>query len=160
MAMAAPKPKVFLDADVIFSGAASPSTHGASYIVLRMAELTLLECIASEQVITEAVRNLSEKLPNKLPAFHQLVNRCLRIVPNPALSDLSAYAGQAETKDLPILVAALREKCSYLLTFNVRHYYPTGSQIAIQKPGGFLLGVREWLSMLAASNALPESGDR
>jgi predicted nucleic acid-binding protein len=91
--MPAPKPKVFLDADVLFAGAASPSTHGASYIVLRRAELTLIECVTSEQVITEAERNLSEKLPNKLPAFHQLVNRCLRIVPDPVVSDLAAYVG-------------------------------------------------------------------
>ncbi len=157
--MPAPKPKVFLDADVLFAGAASPSTHGASYIVLRMAELTLIECITSEQVITEAERNLSEKLPNKLPAFHQLVNRCLRIVPDPVVSDLAAYVGQAQTEDLPILVAGLREKCAYLLTFNTRHYYPAGGQIVVQKPGDFLLVVREWLGMLAAPNAQSESGD-
>ena len=123
--MPAPKPKVFLDADVLFAGAASSSTSGASYIVLRMAELTLIECITSEQVITETERNLSEKLPNKLPAFHELVNHCLRIVPDPSWSDLSTSAGQAEKEDLPIL-----------------------------KPGDFLLAVREWMGMLSAPNPL------
>jgi hypothetical protein len=146
------KPRVFVDADVIFAGSASPSTHGASYIVLRMAELTLVECITSEQAITEAERNLAEKLPDKLPAFRLLVHRCLRVVPDPAPADLAAYAGQANLQDLPILVAALREKCSYLLTFNVRHFTPAGGQIAVQTPGDFLLTVRNWLSMLVTSN--------
>ena len=35
------KPRVFVDADVLFAGAASPSEHGASFVVLRMAEITL-----------------------------------------------------------------------------------------------------------------------
>jgi hypothetical protein len=60
---------------------------------------------------------------------------------------------------LPILVAGLREECAYLLTFNTRHYYPASGQIVVQKPGEFLLAVREWLGMLAASNAQSESGD-
>ena len=150
--MPAHKLQVFLDADVLFAGAASPSTHGASYIVLQLAELTLIECLTSEQVIAEAERNLSEKLPNKLPAFRKLVTHCLRVVPDPSRADLSVYAGQAAREDLSILVAALREKCAYLLTFNVRHYYPAGSPITIQKPGDFLLTVREWLGMLSATN--------
>jgi len=37
-----PKPRVFIDADVLFAGAASPSEHGASLVILRMAEITVL----------------------------------------------------------------------------------------------------------------------
>ena len=150
--MPAHKLQVFLDADVLFAGAASPSTHGASYIVLQLAELTLIECLTSEQVLAEAERNLSEKLPNKLPAFQKLVNCCLRVLPDPSRDDLSVYAGQAAKEDLPILVAALREKCAYLLTFNTRHYYPRGNPIIIQRPGDFLFTLREWLGMLSATN--------
>ena len=45
------KPRVFVDADVLFAGAAAPSEHGASLVVLRMAEITLIDALASPQVI-------------------------------------------------------------------------------------------------------------
>jgi len=46
----------------LLAGAASPSEHGASLIILRLAEITLIEGVTSRQVITEAERNLEEKL--------------------------------------------------------------------------------------------------
>jgi predicted nucleic acid-binding protein len=139
------KPRVFIDADVIFAGAASPSEHSASNVVLRMGEITLLETLTSQQAIVEVERNLAEKLPAKLPQFRQLVRCCLQVVPDPELDDLSPYHGQADPKDLPLLVAALREKCSFLLTFNTRHYFPTTNTITIKRPGDFLLIIRESL---------------
>jgi len=144
------KLRVFVDADVIFAGSAAPSEHSASLTVLRMGEITLLDCVTSQQAITEAERNLSDKLPTKLPEFRLLVSRCLRLVPDPEPADLAAYAGQADPEDLPLLVAALREGCAYLLTFNVRHFHPTSQQISVQQPGEFILAVRQWLGALAA----------
>ena len=78
--MSPPSPNklvVFVDADVLFAGAASPSEHSASMLILRLAEITLIEAVTSEQVITEAERNFEAKLPKALPAFHHLVSRCL-----------------------------------------------------------------------------------
>lgn len=144
-------PKVFLDADVIFAGSAAPSTQGASYVVLRMGEITLLDCFTSEQVITEVERNLAEKLPKALPEFQLLINRCVHVVPDPAPEDLDPYVGQADPKDLPILVAAIRENCSYLLTFNTRHFSPAASHPIAHPPGEFLQIVRSQLSMLSSA---------
>ena len=143
------KPRIFVDADVLFAGAASPSEHGASLLVLRMAEITLLEALTSEQVIAEAERNLAEKLPRTLPAFRLIVSRCLRVVPDPSPTDLQPYRGLADPADLPILVAALREGCPWLVTFNVRHYQPGHSDVAVLRPGEFLLRVRDRLARLA-----------
>jgi hypothetical protein len=70
------KPRVLIEADVLFAGAASPSEHGASLTILRLAEITLIEAITSQQVITEAERNLEEKLPAALPGFRMLVSAC------------------------------------------------------------------------------------
>ena len=142
------RPRVFLDADVIFAGSAAPSVKGASYVVLRMSEITLLDCITSEQVITEVERNLEEKLPRALPEFRLLVKRCVQVKPDPAPEDLGAYAGQAHPKDLPILVAAIREDCSHLLTFNTRHFNPAGNRPLVQPPGEFLRTVRSQLTRL------------
>lgn len=115
-----------------------------------MGEITLIECVTSQQAVTEVERNLADKLPSKLPEFRLVVSRCLRVVPDPEPADLLPYAGQANPKDLPLLVAALREKCAYLLTFNVRHYSPPAGTITVQQPGQFLLTVRSLLSQLSA----------
>ena len=45
-------------------------------------------------------------------------------------------------------VAALREKCPWLVTFNVRHDQPGHSDIKILRPGEFVLQVREQLAQL------------
>lgn len=151
------RPRIFLDADVIFAGSAAPSSHGASYVILQLGEITLLECLTSVQAITEVERNLTEKLPQALPEFHLLAKRCLQIVPDPEPNDLTDYFGQADPKDLSILVAAIRERCSHLLTFNLRHFTPSAGQIVIQRPGEFLRSVRHQLSFLSDAAAWGES---
>ncbi len=143
-----PKPRVFIDADVLFAGAASPSEHGASLVILRMAEITLIDAVASQQVISEAERNLTAKIPDALPVYRLLVSRCLRMVPDPEPQDLSRWVGLADDKDLPILVAALREQCSWLVSHNVRHFQPGHASIAVLRPGEFLWAVRERLATL------------
>lgn len=142
------KPRLFVDADVLFAGAASPSEHGASLVVLRLTEITLIDAITSRQVITEAERNLETKFPQALPAFRLLVSRCLQVVPNPAPGDLAPYEGAAGPKDLPILVAAVREKCPWLVTFNVRHFQPGYPDVTVLRPGDFIQRVREMLTAL------------
>ena len=148
MASLRDKPKVFVDADVIFAGAAAPTEHGASHVVLQMGEITLIDCVSSEQAVEEVERNLADKIPEKLPDFHLLVSRSLHIVGDPQPGDLAVYEGQADPKDLPILVAAMKEGCSHLLTFNVRHFTPSSPKITVQPPSGFLLSVRSLLGML------------
>jgi hypothetical protein len=90
--------------------------------------------------------------------FHLLVSRCLRVVPDPEPEELACHIGQADPKDLPILVAALREGCPYLLTFNVRHYSPTAGSITVQQPGEFVLTVRNLLSWLSAEEEADRQG--
>jgi predicted nucleic acid-binding protein len=144
-----PKPRIFIDADVLFAGAASPNEHSASNLLLRMAELTLIEAITSTQVITELERNLHDKLPKALPAFQLLVSRSLRVVADPDPAELAEYVGLANPEDLPILVTAVREECNLLATFNLRHYQPGYSSVAVLKPGDLVLRVRYLLARLS-----------
>jgi predicted nucleic acid-binding protein len=137
-----------VDADVLFAGAASPSEHGASLVVLRLAEITLVDAITSRQVITEAERNLEAKFPQALSTFRLLVSRCLQVVPTPKPEDLVSYEGAADAKDVPILAAAVRERCAWLVTFNVRHFRPGHPQVTVLPPGDFILRVREMLTAL------------
>jgi hypothetical protein len=143
------KPHVFVDADVLFAGAASGRGHGASLVILRMAEITLIAALTSEQVMTEVERNLRRKIPQALPNFHYLSSRCLQVVPNPGKSTLAFHSGKADAKDLPILIAAQRESCPWLVTFNIRHYQPGLPDVTVLRPGDFLSHVRDQLIRLA-----------
>lgn len=142
------RPRVFIDADVLFAGAASPSDYGASLTVLRMAEITLVDALTSEQVITEAERNLAVKMPSALSAFRLLVDRCLTVVPSPTLEQVQPYHGLAHPSDLPILVASVVHDCPWLVSFNVRHYQPGHRAVVVLKPGEFVQRVRYLLARL------------
>jgi len=147
------KLRVFVDADVLFAGSAAPSQHGSSLTVLRLAEITLIEAVASQQVISEAERNLAEKLPDALPAFRLIVSRCLLVVPDPDPADLAPFAGMAGPKDLPILAAAVRKGCPWLVTFNARHFQPGHPAVRVVPPGELILRVRERLAGLTVGPA-------
>lgn len=149
------KPRVFVDADVIFAGAASPSEHGASLVILRMAEITLIDALTSRQAMTEAERNLSTKLPDALTTFRFLADRCLHVVPDPRPEDLTSHTGIADHKDLPILVAALREGCHWLVTFNVGDFQPGHPDVTVLRPGEFLERVRDLLTRLTLGPSAP-----
>lgn len=72
--------RVFCDADVLISGAAS--TVGASHILLRLSELTLVDCFTSRYVLSEVERNLSAKLLGALAAFQLIVHAAFDVVPD------------------------------------------------------------------------------
>lgn len=142
------KLRIFIDADVLIAGAASPSEHSASQVILRLAEITLIDTITSQQVVWEVERNLREKLPQVLVIFQLVVQRSLQIVPDPNIQELNAYQGSADPKDLPILVAALKHNCAYLVTYNLRHFSPGNPAIEILEPGTLLGKMRQMLSSL------------
>ncbi len=137
--------RLFFDADVLFAAAASPSEYGASLVLLRLSEITLIEGIASVQVATEAARNLERKVPQSVPTLEYLVRRALRIVPDPARERVHACAGRADWKDLPILVAAADAQCPILTTFNTRHFRPGLPGMEVLEPGDVVARVREQL---------------
>jgi predicted nucleic acid-binding protein len=142
------KPRVFIDADVLVAGAASPNEHSASNLILRMAELTLIEAITSTQVISEAERVLADKMPKSLPAFRLLVNKSLKVVEDPETIELVEHNGMAHPEDLPILVAAIQQDCGLLATFNIRHYQPGHPNVKILRPGDLVLRIRYLLARL------------
>jgi len=148
MVSSAPKPRIFIDSDALFAGSASPNEHSASLVLLRMAEITLIEAFASEQVFTEVERNLREKISAALPAFHLLTQRCLKIVADPTLDEISALSGLADPADAPILAAALRENCPYITTYNIRHYQLGVPQVKALRPGDLVQRIRYLLAGL------------
>ncbi len=150
MASSPPKPRIFVDADVLFAGAASPNEHSASLVILRMAEITLIEAVTSEQVITEVERNLKEKMLAAMPAFQMLVSRCLRVVSDPSVAEIKALSQAADPKDVPILAAAARERCVYLTTHNTRHFQPGVESVTVLKPGDLVQRIRYLLAQMSS----------
>ena len=150
MANNPPKPRIFIDADVLFAGVASPNEHSASLVILRMVEITLIEALTSHQVITEVERNLEEKMPAAMPAFRMIVSRCLHVVSDPTVAEIKALSKVADAKDLPILAAAVRENCVFLTTYNIRHFQPSVESITVLKPGDLMQRVRYLLAQMSS----------
>ncbi|NJN83327.1 MAG: PIN domain-containing protein [Caldilineaceae bacterium] len=142
------KQRLFVDADVLFAGAAASRQHGASLVLLRLAEITLIDAITCQQVIVEAERDLAAKLPAALPAFRLLVSRSLRVVVDPEPESLELFSGLVDPKDLPILVAAVREECSWLVTFNIRRFQPGHASLRVLLPGELVSHVRMSLASM------------
>lgn len=141
-------PRVLVDSDVLFAAAASSSEHGASLLILRLAELTFIQAVAPQQVFVEAERNLQDKLPKHIKTFHALVGRSLMLAPNPPVESVQHYQGKAHPKDLPILVSALENECLWLVTFNLKDYQPGLPSVKVLRPGDFVLLVRQQLTRL------------
>jgi len=143
------KLRVFFDADVLIAGSASKTHSSASYILLQLAELTLIEGLICPYVREEAERNLKGKLPQGLPVFKALLQAALREVPDPPKASLSRWAGRADPKDLPVLVAAVLNDCRYLVTFNTKDYPDPPEPLEVVEPGELVRRIRAHLAELA-----------
>lgn len=140
--------RVYVDADVLFAGAASPSEQSASQVVLALSEITLIDAVAADPCLEECRRNVEAKLPDAIELFDQLVARCVTVVPTPPPRSVRAHAGRADWKDLPHLVAALEASCPVLTTFNTSDYMPGHPSIDVLRPGALVRRIRRRLSAM------------
>ena len=138
--------RIFCDSDVLITGSAS--TSGASHILLRLSELTLVDCVTSQYVIQEVERNLLAKLPTAVPAFRLIIEAAIKILPAPSSAVEQGVADQAHTKDVPILAAAITSEADFLATFNVRHFRPRNAPPLIRQPGAIVTQIRSSFSSL------------
>jgi len=143
--MAVSRVRVFVDADALLSGAVAPAEQGDSHLVLCLGEIHLIDAVTSRQAVIEAERTLAQKLPRALSAFRLLVDRALVVVPDPDWIDLIPYQGAAGPRHLPILVAALQSRCTFLLSHDPRHFRPGHASLSVLSPE-FVLQLREHLS--------------
>jgi predicted nucleic acid-binding protein len=139
-------PRVFFDSSVVIAGAFSAT--GASYILLQLASLTLLEGRISAEVRTEVTRNVTAKLPAALPHLRVLLDTAL--VEGAAVADAQAQAvaAYADPKDQPLLASAVAQNCRYLVTLNERDFWPPPALIGIVRPGALLQMLRTQLAGL------------
>jgi len=139
--------RVFFDSDAIIAGSAS--RKGAAFILLQLAELGLIEGVASVKVIDECRKNLEMKLPEALPAFEQIVSHALNIVNNPSQEKTVQYTQMAHIKDVPILTAAITTNANFLVTFNTKDFYPEPHvDLNVVEPGELLNRIRHILGQM------------
>lgn len=132
--------RVFFDSSVVIAGAFS--RKGASYILLQLSSLTLIDGRSSIDVRTETERNIRAKLPSALPALRVLLDATLSegsaLMPA-ALEQVKSYA---DAKDVPPLASAVQQQCTYLVTLNERDFWPPTTLIKVVRPGTLLQAIR------------------
>lgn len=140
--------KVFFDSDALIAGSAS--RRGASFVLLQLSELGLIQGFVSKKVTEECYKNIQNKLPDALPNFEAIVNHAVEIAGNPSQKELKKYIHMADKKDVPILVAAIQVKADFLVTFNTRDFFPDSKTgLNVVKPGDLLKKIRIQLNEMA-----------
>ena len=141
--------KVFIDTNVLIAGLASVT--GASATVLDLCEAESVQVVISRQVLVEADRNFSAKLPTLITRFRQFIqNLAPEMVDDPPIKAVEKAATLVDRKDATILAAAIEAKVDYLITLDRKHFLKQKVQrnIAIEvcTPADFLrIFERLWL---------------
>jgi predicted nucleic acid-binding protein len=105
--------RVFLDANILFSGAQPHSRMRAFLEVL----FKHGECITNAYAMEEARRNLEMKFPATLPHLDSLTGKC-ELIPA-VVADLKV---KLPLKDVPILGGAVAGHATHLLTGDQRDF--------------------------------------
>ena len=137
--------KVFLDTSALIAGILSPT--GAAHEVLRLCEAGVVRAVVSRQVLVEADRNLSEKVPTILPEYRMFLRQLSPlVVEDPSHDAVEGALGVIHHKDAPILAAAMEAQADFLITWNTRHFHKRSvrayAKFPILTPGEFLEAFR------------------
>ncbi len=141
--------KVFIATSVLIAGVASVT--GASAAVLDLCEAESIQMVISRQVLVEADRNFSAKLPGLVTQFREFIkNLAPMMVGDPPAIAVERAANLIERKDAAILAAAVEAKVDYLITLDKKHFLKKRVQhstsIEICTPADFLrIFERLWL---------------
>ena len=112
--------RIFLDAHVLFSAAKS---DGAVRQLLRLLEKSGHECCVDGYVIEEARRNLVAKAPDRVVVLDGLLSRMTTAGAQRVDAALETSL-PLPAKDRPVLSAAIRQRCSALVTGDRTHFGP------------------------------------
>ena len=143
--------RVYIDADVLLAGIATENPSAASRVILEASELTLLDLLASQKVLDECERNLSEVAPEESileslrQSFREAVGRAVEVVDNPP--SLSAIP-RTDPKDVIHLTSAAAHNCDFLVTYNVSDYPRSHEGVTVVEPGTLVRRIREQIRNL------------
>lgn len=124
------KTRVFIDTSVIIAGLFSST--GASAAILDLCESEMLEMVVNKQVLTEADRNFEKRFSCLVQEFRNfLKNTNPTLVADPTNEEVKKAQKLINSKDSPILAAALREKVDFLITLD-NHFLLIKEKVAIK----------------------------
>jgi len=110
-----PKPRIFLDTNVIFSALYSPTGPPAD--ILRLHIDGKIRIVVSPQVLEELARAITAKLPAAASAVQALLlNAPPEVVPDPSPGDVKRWTRLVNPVDAPIIAAAVQTGADYLIT--------------------------------------------
>ena len=113
--MSKPRPRVFLDSNVVFSGVYSP--EGAPGIILEHFVKGSISVVVSQQVLEEVVRTIRAKLPSALPALRRLlVSIPPEVVADPQPQETERWMKKLPLGDAAILAAAIGVRPDFFIT--------------------------------------------
>ena len=146
--MGAKRWRVFLDTSALIAGIVSKT--GAACEVMRLCEAGVVEIFISRQVLVEADRNLTEKLPALVSDYRRLMRQMAPVlVDDPSREEVAQAERLIHSKDAPILAAAINGQVDYLITWNTRHFHQSpvtkAVRFTIMTPGEFLEEFRRFL---------------
>ncbi len=99
--------RVFLDANVLFSGAL-PNSRMHALLMLLFARA---HCVTNAYALSEARRNVEIKFPGSIPVLEALVQRC-----TVSIVLLGEVPVDLKPKDRPILAGAIAALSTHLMT--------------------------------------------
>ncbi|MFQ5880444.1 MAG: putative toxin-antitoxin system toxin component, PIN family [Dehalococcoidia bacterium] len=121
--------RVFLDANVFFSGIAFPK--GPPGCILELYAAGEIEVVISRQVLEEVARAIREKAPQALDPLQRLVAAMPpEVVPDPAPAEVAPWAQVTNPADAPILAAAVKAQPNFLVTGDGQFLAPRVAQAA------------------------------
>jgi hypothetical protein len=121
------------------------STKGASHAILVLGELGLFTLIVPKAAVEEVRRNLRDLLPETIPLFDQFLSCRAVQVRAGSGKDETAARTHADSKDIPILAAAIGSGAGLLVTHNTRHFASTPS-VRVLRPSALLEEARAWIA--------------
>lgn len=146
-----PGVNLFLDSSALFAGIVSAS--GAARVLLLLVESDHLTITISEQVVIETERAIARKVPSAISDLRQAILASkARILRDPSIDEVIAHSELiSHPADVPILLAAMKDKVDYLVTLNRKHFIddPAVAQrsgLRIGTPGDALAWVRGQIS--------------
>ena len=136
---------VCVDADVLIAGLLSRT--GASHAILVLGEVGLLRLRLPEVAVAEVRRNLAGKLPEAAPLFEEFLRAVAVQIHSPTPRDRERARPLADTKDVPILAAAIGAGARLLVTHNIRHFR-SGEGVRVLRPRTLIEEARAWMGSL------------
>jgi predicted nucleic acid-binding protein len=116
-----PKPRICLDANVLFSAAFSET--GGARMLFRLAEIKSIQILISSSVLSEADKALRRKAPDALGHLAVLLNEAsCQVIDNAPWAEVEAWNEIVDyLPDAGVIAAAVGAEADYLVTLDRQH---------------------------------------